>query len=89
MKLKETSFDKLPAYADCLFRTEEGYIVHATKIGKEQIRNRVTGKVSYTGQEHKVLQVEDTFFKAPKDIKVQLKYRIKRWFRERGYLYEV
>ncbi len=73
MKLKEISFDQLPAYADCLFRIEEGYIVHATKIGRERIRNRVTGETAYTGQYHKVLQVEDTFSKRPKEVKVQLK----------------
>ena len=86
IKLKEISFDQLPAYAECLFRTEQGYIVHATKIGVERIRNRVTGEMSYTGQYHKVLQVEDTFFKPTKEIKVQFKYRVKRYLRNKGFI---
>lgn len=85
MKLKEISFNQLPVYADCLFRTEEGYIVHAIKIGTDQIRNRVTGEMAYTGQFHKVLQVEDTFFKPTKEIKVDLIFQFKQWIKKRGY----
>ena len=69
MKLKETTFDQLKPFQECIFRNEYGEIIHAIKLNNEKIMNRVTGKEFYTGQFHKVLLIEDNFYKLKKDTR--------------------
>ena len=76
MKLKKTTFDQVKPFHECIFRNEYGEVIHAVKISREIIHNRITGEKSYTGQFHEVYLIEDVIFKPRKEIKITFKNKL-------------